>query len=69
MDDTKIAVEQKYQFGEDKKVSSKERKKSIHSTATFTMKAPWMLHVSEQRNPFCSQHCHHEVASCLCGHA
>lgn len=40
MDDTKIAVEQKYQFGEEKKVSSKERKKSIHSPATFTMKAP-----------------------------
>lgn len=27
MDDTKIAVEQKYQFGKEKNVSSKERKK------------------------------------------
>ena len=50
-------------------MSSKERKKSIHSTVTFTMKAPYVLHFSDQRNPFSSQHCHNEIASHLCGYA
>lgn len=50
-------------------MSSKERKNICPQCSHIYYEGSLHAAFFEQRNPFCSQHCHNEMASCLCGYA